>query len=110
MSKKKDPKVPSPERKFSEMPAALNAPDIQDYGKQSLSAATDQLNVIIQKVGNVFQERFIKENLPRHSVAKIIGVETLLVQVSWDCSQALLGESSQSRFGESQLWKELRIC
>jgi hypothetical protein len=80
MSKKKDPKSPaSPERKYSELPPSTSAPVLLDNSKHSLSAASEQLNAILSKVGHAFQEKFIKENLPRHSVSKIVGVETLLV-------------------------------
>jgi hypothetical protein len=54
MSKKKDSKFPSPVRKYSELPTPTNAPDLLDHGKQSLTAANDQLNIIIDKVGSVF--------------------------------------------------------
>jgi hypothetical protein len=54
MSKKKDSKFPSPVRKYSELPTPISAPDFLDHGKQSLVAANDQLNIIMDKVGNVF--------------------------------------------------------
>lgn len=68
------------------MASSLSMPistfDILAEGKQSLEIANDRVNQILDKVGDIFKEQHMKQSLPKHSIAKIVRVETLMISVS----------------------------
>lgn len=86
------------------MASSLSMPistfDILAEGKQSLEIANDRVNQILDKVGDIFKEKHMKQSLPKHSIAKIVRVETLMISVSIILSSnSISGQRNESRFG-----------